>query len=114
MTDSFGMPLQPWRDEVGAWEGYASAVTSAPAGEPSATDDERRRSYAAKFHAGDVWPFNVTTATDPHFNAWAQTCPVGEWVHYAGPRFSANVYMTERPAPFTAETGAAPEQVPPT
>lgn len=104
MTDSFGMPLQPWRDEVGAWERNASA----------ATDDERRRSYAAKFHAGDVWPFNVTTATDPHFNAWAQTCPLNEWVRYEGPRFSANVYMTERPAPFTDETGAAPARVPPT
>ena len=40
----------------------------------------------------------------PHFRAWAQTCPLNEWVRYEGPIgdsrwMSCDVYMTERPDP---------------
>lgn len=59
---------------------------------------------------------------DPHWREWARTCPLGEWVRYHGPRFSADVYMTRRPtgpppepdAPHTDELLLTPDTTPDT
>ena len=75
---------------------------------------ERRRWHRGRHRRGVfAWgdpTFTMTNAWTPpgldtgHFRAWAQTCPLGEWVRYEGPtgdgrRISCEVYMTSRPEP---------------
>ena len=68
---------------------------------------ERRAGHPGQHRHGDhTWGMlDVPFLPDsPHFRAWAQTCPLNEWVRYEGPigdsRWMAcDVYMTERPDP---------------
>jgi hypothetical protein len=104
LDDMFMADPTPW------WRRWWTCRSTTWLVERGAVRCVRRRGHKGKHRHGPIgWggtmPFRllqtdwVSPIHDEHFNAWAQTCPLGEWVRYVGPRFSCEVYMTERPKP---------------